>query len=240
MPMADDGGARGGGRVGDAEAETVGPRPPASASYECYVLLHNVSKRHNVGNLARNCVAFGVSEVVLTGSAHYNVFGSQGSDCFVRFRHLPTLEDAVSYLRHERGCDIIGVEIVDGADRVHERPFRGNTAFMLGNEGAGLSEKQISLCDRFVYIPQYAEGTASLNVTTAAAITLHHFGVWAGFAEAARSGYKFNVGERPLRTHPRGVAPGDGCSADDVRAARQQRRAEMDADPGCEIELFSD
>ena len=45
------------------------------------------------------------SEVVLTGSAHYNVFGSQGSDAFVRFRHLPTLEDAVAYLRCERGCE---------------------------------------------------------------------------------------------------------------------------------------
>ena len=39
---------------GDAGA--AGPAPPP----EAYVLLHNVSKRHNVGNLARNCVAFGV------------------------------------------------------------------------------------------------------------------------------------------------------------------------------------
>lgn len=30
----------------------------------------------------------------------------------------------------------------------------GPTAFMLGNEGQGLSPKQMALCDSFVYIPQ--------------------------------------------------------------------------------------
>ena len=183
------------------------------------------------------------SEVVLTGSAHYNVFGSQGSDAFVRFRHLPTLEDAVAYLRRERGCEVVGVEIVEGAERVQDAPFRGSTAFMLGNEGAGLTEKQIGLCDRFVYIPQYGEGTASLNVTTAAAIALHHFGAWAGYREARRSGHKFEVGQRPQRTHARGVAPGGegGGGAEDVRAARQRRREAAAADEGgAEIDLFGD
>ena len=32
------------------------------------------------------------------------------------------------------------------------------------------------MCDFFVYIPQYGGGTASLNVTVAASIVLHHFG----------------------------------------------------------------
>lgn len=39
---------------------------------------------------------------------------------------------------------------------------RGNTtagpaAFMLGNEGQGLSPKQMALCDKFVYIPQVSQ-----------------------------------------------------------------------------------
>ena len=51
---------------------------------------------------------------------------------------------------------------------------------MLGNEGQGLSPKQISLCDSFVYIPQHGCGTASLNVAVACSIVLHHFALWAG------------------------------------------------------------
>ena len=32
------------------------------------------------------------------------------------------------------GCTVVGVEIMDGARSVHSFPFKGNTAFMLGNE----------------------------------------------------------------------------------------------------------
>ena len=43
-------------------------------------------------------------------------------------------------------------------------------------QGTGLSAKECEICDFFVYIPQYGGGTASLNVTVAASIILHHFG----------------------------------------------------------------
>jgi len=42
-------------------------------------------------------------------------------------------------------------------------------------QGTGLSTKELEICDFFVYIPQYGCGTASLNVTVAASIVLHHF-----------------------------------------------------------------
>lgn len=42
-------------------------------------------------------------------------------------------------------------------------------------QGTGLSPKECEICDFFVYIPQYGGGTASLNVTVAASIILHHF-----------------------------------------------------------------
>jgi hypothetical protein len=72
-------------------------------------------------------------------------------------------------------------------------------------QGTGLSEKQVSLCDAFVYIPQYGAGTASLNVTVAASIVLQHFAAWAGYPERSRHGAKFDVGVRPERMHARGM-----------------------------------
>ena len=71
-------------------------------------------------------------------------------------------------------------------------------------QGDGLSEKQMALCDDFVYIPQYGQGTASLNVTVAASIVLHQFAVWAQFAERQRTGYKYDVAVPPPRTTKRG------------------------------------
>ncbi|KAL2922754.1 putative tRNA/rRNA methyltransferase slr0955 [Bienertia sinuspersici] len=67
------------------------------------------------------------------------------------------------------------------------------------NPGTGLSVKECEICDYFVYIPQYGSGTASLNVTIAASIVLHQFGVWAGYTERTRDGNKFVVAERPRR-----------------------------------------
>uniref|UniRef100_A0A0D6R3N5 tRNA/rRNA methyltransferase SpoU type domain-containing protein n=1 Tax=Araucaria cunninghamii TaxID=56994 RepID=A0A0D6R3N5_ARACU len=66
-------------------------------------------------------------------------------------------------------------------------------------KGTGLSSKEMEICDFFVYISQYGCGTASLNVTIAASIVLHHFAVWAGFPERRRDGQKFVVAEKPVR-----------------------------------------
>ena len=40
----------------EARREQGGPLP-------CYVIIHNVSKRHNLGMIARSATAFGVAEV---------------------------------------------------------------------------------------------------------------------------------------------------------------------------------
>ncbi|KAK8613047.1 hypothetical protein V6N13_104370 [Hibiscus sabdariffa] len=158
----------------------------------------NIAKRHNVGTLARSATAFGVTEFILVGRRDFNAFGSHGSTSHLRFRHFHSLTDARLYLK-EKDCDICGVEITSGAVSITDHPFKKSTAFLLGNEGTGLSAKECEMCDFFVYIPQYGGGTASLNVSVAASIVLHHFGVWAGFSERIRDGNKFVVAERPLK-----------------------------------------
>ncbi|KAI4345523.1 hypothetical protein L6164_012637 [Bauhinia variegata] len=163
--------------------------------FESYVLVHNIAKRHNVGTLARSAAAFGVSEFILVGRRDFNSFGSHGSTSHIRFRHFHSLQEAGNFLK-EKDCDICGVEITDDAQPVNQHPFKKSTAFLLGNEGTGLSAKECEICDFFVYIPQYGSGTASLNVTVAASIVLHHFG---GFSERSRDGNKFVVAERPAK-----------------------------------------
>ncbi|XP_057957157.1 uncharacterized protein LOC131150450 [Malania oleifera] len=170
----------------------------AAAAAESYVVVHNIAKRHNVGTLARSASAFGVSELILVGRRDFNAFGSHGSASHLPFRHFHSLLDARLFLK-EKDCDICGVEITDGAVAVNQHPFKKSTAFLLGNEGTGLSAKECEICDFFVYIPQYGCGTASLNVTVAASIVLHHFGVWAGFSERTREGNKFIVAARPAK-----------------------------------------
>ncbi|KAK1319864.1 hypothetical protein QJS10_CPB04g00744 [Acorus calamus] len=199
----------------------------AAAAVESYVVVHNVAKRHNVGTLARSASAFGVAEVVIVGRRDFNSFGSHGSSSHLRFRHFHSLSDAQLYLHNERDCDICGVEITEDAVAVSQHPFRKSTAFLLGNEGTGLSAKEIEICDFFVYIPQYGGGTASLNVTVAASIVLHHFGVWAGFPERRREGNKFVLAEKPTRQDRKNYFLE---SAESIIAERKLRRENASSD----------
>ncbi|EPS65788.1 hypothetical protein M569_08991, partial [Genlisea aurea] len=191
--------------------------------YESYVIVHNIAKRHNVGTLARSATAFGVSEIILVGRRDFNAFGSHGSTSHIRFRHFHSLDLARAFLK-EMDCDICGVEIKDGAMAVGDHPFRKSTAFLLGNEGTGLSIKETEICDYFVYIPQYGDGTASLNVTVAASIVLHHYGVWAGFSEGNREGNKFVVAEKQEKHNRRNY-----CSETPESIAEERRLRKEDA-----------
>ena len=73
-----------------------------------------------------------------------------------------------------------------GAVRVAAAPKKPAPSLPHAVQGAGLNEKQLALCDAFIYIPQYGAGTASLNVAVAASIILHHFAHWAGYPERQR------------------------------------------------------
>lgn len=146
-------------------------------------------------------------QVCVIGDRSFATHGSHGSDIYLAYRHFPTLEACCTWLRTEQHARIIGVEITDTAEPVQRHPFTTATAFMMGNEGTGLSPKQLALCDSFVYIPQHGRGTASLNVNVAAAIVLHRFASWAQLPEAPRSGFKYELADRPQRRAPRGMVP---------------------------------
>jgi len=165
-----------------------------------YLILSHIAKKHNVGTMLRSASAFGVREVLVAGSRKsVQFFGSQGTHKHVAVRFFDDLDAAVSYAKG-KGCKICGVEIKPEAKSVLEEPFDSSTAFLLGNEGDGLNPKQSAVCDTFVYIPHYGDGTASLNVSIAASIVFHRFAAWAKYPERAREGEKFVVKDVPRKT----------------------------------------
>ncbi|KAK9811931.1 hypothetical protein WJX73_000525 [Symbiochloris irregularis] len=199
-------------------------RDPVTPS--SFLILYNVGKRHNIGMILRSATAFNVREVCIIGNRRFSSFGDQGTEVYINFRLFEDVQQCCTYLRDQQGCRILGVEIADSAVGVQNHPFQGPTAFMLGNEGAGLSDKQVSHCDGLIYIPQHGPGTASLNVAIAASIVLHHFAIWAGMAERERTGPKYNVAPRPLRMGAKGTVP---LTAEEVAAKRELREANSQA-----------
>ncbi len=154
------------------------------------LIIYNISNDHNFGWMVRTANAMGVSEVLVVGRQKFNKTGHMGTDGgFATRRHFYRIEEAVDYLK-EGDFTLVGVEITLDAKPIESQPFTGNTAFLMGNEGTGISEKAKSFCESFVYIKQFGDG-ASLNVNVATGIVLHHFSLWAGFKQNAISGEKF-------------------------------------------------
>jgi len=214
------------------------PRPPPRLCLcLCLISQSDCAQRsiitktqHNIGNILRCAAAFGVTAVCLVGSRKFQSFGAHGSEVYVPMLHFHDLQSCCAALKEEHGVvDILGIEIDDSAMPVHRHPFRGNTAFMMGEEGHGMNEKQLALCDGLVYISQHGDGTASLNVCVATSIVLHQFAVWAGFQERERVGQKYVVGERPNRNAPRGVVPYTEAELEALRAARAEKKRAAEA-----------
>ncbi len=214
--------------------DSTTPRPPPPPHHLCLCLISQpdcaqrsviTKTQHNIGNILRCAAAFGVTAVCLVGSRKFQSFGAHGSEVYVPMLHFHDLQSCCAALKEEHGVvDILGIEIDDSAMPVHRHPFRGNTAFMMGEEGHGMNEKQLALCDGLVYISQHGDGTASLNVCVATSIVLHQFAVWAGFQERERVGQKYVVGERPNRNAPRGVVPYTEAELQALQAARAEKK----------------
>ncbi len=158
------------------------------------LVLFNIAKRRNVGPMIRTANALGTDRIVIVGRKAVQTYGHFGTDRSERRLHFHRLEDALRALRDD-GFSICGVEICGSALPIDTHPFAGDTAFLMGNEGEGLSEAQRTACDFLVYIRQYGEA-ASLNVGVATGIVLHHFGLWADFPESEQRNGKFCKEER--------------------------------------------
>jgi tRNA G18 (ribose-2'-O)-methylase SpoU len=154
-----------------------------------YLIIANISKKDNIKKMLVSAQAFKALDIIIIGQPKLDLEGvcekafshTEGVHS-LRFARYPTLAECRDHL-HSKGVRIAGIEILEGAEDVNNEPFYGSTAFLMGNEGAGLSDKQLSVCDQLIYIPQYGGGTASLNVCVAASILLHKFAVWAEFRE---------------------------------------------------------
>ena len=160
-------------------------------SPSCYVLLNNLQSGSNIGAICRNALAFNVSEVVVVGRPNWNEkmrMADRGAKRLLKFVNFPSSALAAAYLKEQKNCKILGLEICEGAVNLSTYEWEPNTnvCFVFGNEGAGLSEGQRKMCDSFIYIPQYSSGLASINVACVSAIALHAFAQHSKYTESTR------------------------------------------------------
>lgn len=137
-------------------------------------VLSGISNHDNVGAIFRNSAAFGASLVILDETSCDPLYRkairvSVGSVLTVPFHRGGSIDEILTKL-DQAGFDAWGLSPA-GKTRLRELPASGRTALLLGTEGEGLSPALMERINtaRITQMP----GLDSLNVATAAALSLH-------------------------------------------------------------------
>lgn len=140
-----------------------------------FVILDGVQNPSNVGTVIRTAAALGVSRILL-GEGCADVFGpktlraAMGTLFKVNICVTGNICSQIQSLK-EKGMHIYGAALDPTSVDVREISFEKDDCIVLGNEGNGISEKVLSLCDRKIIIPM-RQNAESLNAAAAAAVLI--------------------------------------------------------------------
>lgn len=147
-----------------------------TVSGEPFLVLENLQDPGNLGTILRTAEALGIERVFLLGSccdplSPKVLRASMGAVFRVSLgQGLPAPELAA--LLERNGYALHGAVPDSGARRATEIDFtKGRHAVIIGNEGSGLTEEALALCQDRVTIPM-AGRAESLNAAAAATILL--------------------------------------------------------------------
>ncbi|SOV77291.1 RNA methyltransferase, putative [Plasmodium sp. gorilla clade G3] len=160
-----------------------------------YVVIYNIGKKKNVGSIVRSCVAFNVHKIFIVGrrKKEINFFGNMGTYDYITIEYFDNIYELKEYLK-KNNILLYACEICVNALSITTNPYEHkDTAFLFGNEGTGIHDNVLKMCDKIIYIPQYGKGTASLNVSVSCAIILQNFAVWANYEQVEIKNKKFIV-----------------------------------------------
>lgn len=144
-------------------------------------LLDHVTNPTNVGAIVRCAAAMGLGAVIFTGGcadplARRAVRVSMGCIFQIPWTVTTSPEETLERLK-EAGYASCAMALTDRSVSIEDKKLRAEErlAIVLGNEGDGLPEETIALCDYTVRIPMH-HGVDSLNVASAAAIAFWELG----------------------------------------------------------------
>lgn len=146
------------------------PQLPPPSTVDFALLLEDIQDPGNLGSILRTAAAAGVEAVYLsTGCTDAwspkALRGGQGAH-FV----LPVVErvELLEFMRDFKGQTL--ATAMQG-ESLYAQDLKTPTAFLIGNEGTGLSDALLQAAHKRVNIP-IAEGVESLNAAAASAICL--------------------------------------------------------------------
>jgi tRNA (guanosine-2'-O-)-methyltransferase len=139
------------------------------------VVMENIHDPHNVSAMLRSSDAVGIYEVNLVyTTTKYPKIGSKSSSSankWIERRKFSSIPECYEQLRKE-GFQIFATRLDENAKQLYEFDLTKPTAFVFGNEHAGVTDEAATLADATVYIPMMGM-IQSLNVSVACAVTIY-------------------------------------------------------------------
>ena len=137
------------------------------------LILDSVQDQGNLGTIIRSSAAFNIDTIIINDKC-----ADPYSDKVIRssqgmiFKTNIVKKDLYDYLKEIKGkIPIFGTKVTGGKNIKNIEKFQ-TFAIIMGNEGKGVDEKLLDLCDEYLYIPMNSK-CESLNVGVATSIILY-------------------------------------------------------------------
>ncbi len=140
-------------------------------------ILGEVQDPHNVGAIIRSAAAFGLAGVLIPEHNQAGITGavvktSAGMAFRIPLVTIGNVNNTLKVLK-EKGFWTYGLAM-DGKTSLGTDAFDAPTAFVIGNEGAGIRQMTLATCDVTLSIPMHPR-TESLNAAVSAAVVFYEW-----------------------------------------------------------------
>ena len=140
-----------------------------------FVILENLQDPGNLGTIVRTGEGAGITGVIMSSQTVdiYNpktIRATMGSVYRVPFLYVDDLGEVIQKL-YKKGVHTYAAHL-QGGNYYDAFPFREPTAFLIGNEGNGLSKKLADMAESYLKIPMEGQ-VESLNAAVAAALLMY-------------------------------------------------------------------
>lgn len=140
-----------------------------------FLVLENLQDPGNLGTILRTSEGAGVTAVIMSSNT-VDIFNpktirsTMGSVFRVPFIYVETLSETLQKM-HEAGVKTYAAHL-QGTEYFHSMTFTEPTAFLIGNEGNGLTKETADLATSYVKIPMEGQ-LESLNAAIAASLLVY-------------------------------------------------------------------
>lgn len=139
------------------------------------IILENLQDPGNMGTIIRTAEGAGVTGIIMTEDCVdiYNpktIRSTMGSIYRVPFYYTDNITGIMGRLKQENIT--VYAAHLKGANEYFKEDYKGGAAFLIGNEGNGLSNELSELADCYIKIPMSGK-VESLNAAVAAALLMY-------------------------------------------------------------------